>query len=97
MCLIIIKFCLLKVCQRAICRDSNEFTFRKWQSALFNQWSLVNSSSKEAKLFGNVDEINILTEENGKTAVTDLDFSNIAEQYDYVHYCPNETISGGNL
>lgn len=55
-------------------------------------WS--TAAAKEAKLFGNVDEINILTEENGKTAVTDLDFSNIAEQYDYVHYCPNETISG---
>ncbi|KGQ50608.1 MFS transporter [Gallibacterium anatis] len=55
-------------------------------------WS--TAAAKETKLFGNVDEINILTEENGKTAVTDLDFSNIAEQYDYVHYCPNETISG---
>lgn len=23
-----------------------------------------------------------------------LDFSDIAEQYDYIHYCTNETISG---
>ena len=27
-------------------------------------------------------------------ALPNLDFSDIAEQYDYVHYCPNETISG---
>ena len=33
--------------------------------------------------------------ENGElTRITNLDFSEIAEQYDYVHYCPNETISG---
>ena len=33
--------------------------------------------------------------ENGDhTRITNLDFSDIAEQYDYVHYCPNETISG---
>ncbi|VEI45522.1 phosphoserine aminotransferase [Actinobacillus equuli] len=27
-------------------------------------------------------------------AVTRTDFSDIAEQYDYVHYCTNETITG---
>lgn len=53
-------------------------------------WSAT--AAKEARLFGNIDEINILAKDELK--VERLDFSDIAEEYDYVHYCPNETISG---
>ncbi|QIW16168.1 phosphoserine transaminase [Pasteurellaceae bacterium RH1A] len=51
-------------------------------------WSAT--AAKEARNFAEIDEINIV--EEGR--VTRLDFSDIAENYDYVHYCPNETISG---
>ncbi|UXN36202.1 3-phosphoserine/phosphohydroxythreonine transaminase [Avibacterium paragallinarum] len=54
-------------------------------------WSAT--AAKEARLFCEVDEINILAE-GEELKIGNLDFSNIAEQYDYVHYCPNETISG---
>ncbi|MGY4677156.1 3-phosphoserine/phosphohydroxythreonine transaminase [Pasteurella sp. P03HT] len=54
-------------------------------------WSAT--AAKEARLFGDIDEINIL-EQGEELKVGNLDFSDIAEQYDYVHYCPNETISG---
>ena len=40
-----------------------------------------------------LEEITIV-ETGEQTRITDLDFSHIADQYDYVHYCPNETISG---
>ncbi|OAQ15113.1 3-phosphoserine/phosphohydroxythreonine aminotransferase [Bibersteinia trehalosi Y31] len=54
-------------------------------------WSAT--AAKEARNFCEIDEVNIL--EDGETLkVKNLDFSNLAEQYDYVHYCPNETISG---
>ena len=54
-------------------------------------WSAT--AAKEARNFAEIDEITIV--ENGDhTRITNLDFSEIAEQYDYVHYCPNETISG---
>ena len=54
-------------------------------------WSAT--AAKEARFFGEIDEINIL-EPGDELKVKSLDFSDIAEQYDYVHYCPNETISG---
>ncbi|MEE3607980.1 3-phosphoserine/phosphohydroxythreonine transaminase [Avibacterium paragallinarum] len=54
-------------------------------------WSAT--AAKEARLLCEVDEINILAE-GEELKIGNLDFSNIAEQYDYVHYCPNETISG---
>ncbi|SUB23608.1 3-phosphoserine/phosphohydroxythreonine transaminase [Avibacterium avium] len=54
-------------------------------------WSAT--AAKEARLFCEVDEINILSE-GAELKVERLDFSDIADQYDYVHYCPNETISG---
>ncbi|HHE3569269.1 TPA: phosphoserine transaminase [Pasteurella multocida] len=54
-------------------------------------WSAT--AAKEARLFGDIDEVNIL-EEGNELKVGQLDFSHIADQYDYVHYCPNETISG---
>ncbi|OOR98100.1 phosphoserine transaminase [Canicola haemoglobinophilus] len=53
-------------------------------------WSAT--AAKEASSFTEVDEVNILLE--GKLEVGELDFSQIAAEYDYVHYCPNETISG---
>ncbi|UTU47389.1 3-phosphoserine/phosphohydroxythreonine transaminase [Mergibacter septicus] len=55
-------------------------------------WS--HSAAKEARLFAEIDEINILTEQNGQTTIKLPDLSTASEQYDYVHYCPNETISG---
>ncbi|KGQ70831.1 3-phosphoserine/phosphohydroxythreonine aminotransferase [Chelonobacter oris] len=54
-------------------------------------WSAT--AAKEARLFAEIDEINIL-EQSDESRVGKLDFSEIADQYDYVHYCPNETISG---
>lgn len=54
-------------------------------------WSAT--AAKEARLFCEVDEINILAK-GEELKIGNLDFSDIAEQYDYVHYCPNETISG---
>ena len=54
-------------------------------------WSAT--AAKEARNFAEIDEINIL-DQNGELKINRLDFSDIAEQYDYVHYCPNETISG---
>ncbi|MDH2998599.1 3-phosphoserine/phosphohydroxythreonine aminotransferase [Pasteurellaceae bacterium LFhippo2] len=53
-------------------------------------WSAT--AAKEARAFCEIDEINIL--EGDELKVGNLDFSDIAHQYDYVHYCPNETISG---
>ncbi|OOR99220.1 phosphoserine transaminase [Haemophilus paracuniculus] len=53
-------------------------------------WSAT--AAKEARNFAEIDEINILAE--GELRVDRLDFSEIADNYDYVHYCPNETISG---
>lgn len=54
-------------------------------------WSAM--AAKEARLFAQVDEVNIL-QQTTDLAVGQLDFSEVASQYDYVHYCPNETISG---
>lgn len=55
-------------------------------------WSAT--AVKEARLFCEVDEISILEQGESLLTVGNLDFSHIADQYDYVHYCPNETISG---
>lgn len=54
-------------------------------------WS--KTAATEARLFCNVDEVNILNNEE-LLSVNLLDFSQQAQDYDYVHYCPNETISG---
>ncbi|MDO4431248.1 MAG: 3-phosphoserine/phosphohydroxythreonine transaminase [Lonepinella koalarum] len=54
-------------------------------------WSAT--AAKEARNFCEVEEINILNADR-TLQVERLDFSDIAEQYDYVHYCTNETISG---
>lgn len=56
-------------------------------------WS--GMAAKEARNFCELDEINIVEkDENGVISVSRTDFSDIAEQYDYVHYCTNETITG---
>ncbi len=55
-------------------------------------WSAT--AAKEACNFAEIDEISIIEEKDGLTRVKRLDFSDIADQYDYVHYCPNETITG---
>lgn len=54
-------------------------------------WSAT--AAKEARNFCEIDEINILNQ-GAELKIERLDFSDIAENYDYVHYCPNETISG---
>lgn len=54
-------------------------------------WSAT--AAKEARNFCQIDEINLL-EQSDELSVGSLDFSAVAEQYDYVHYCPNETITG---
>ncbi len=55
-------------------------------------WSKM--AAEEASKYTQVTEINILHPDTDKLEVGNLDFSDIADQYDYVHYCPNETISG---
>ncbi|MDG6882474.1 Phosphoserine aminotransferase [Phocoenobacter uteri] len=55
-------------------------------------WSKM--AANEASKYTEVTEIDILEPQSEKTAVIELDFEDVAEQYDYVHYCPNETISG---
>ncbi|NBI42145.1 3-phosphoserine/phosphohydroxythreonine transaminase [[Haemophilus] felis] len=54
-------------------------------------WSAT--AAKEARNFCEIDEFNIL-QDKAELTVGELDFSAIADNYDYVHYCPNETISG---
>ena len=66
---------------------------KKGKALYLNSGHWSATAAKEARNFAEIDEISIV--ENGdKTRVTKLDFSDIAEQYDYVHYGPNETISG---
>ena len=66
---------------------------KKGKALYLNSGHWSATAAKEARNFGESDEITIV--ENGdKTRITQLDFSDIAEKYDYVHYCPNETISG---
>lgn len=55
-------------------------------------WS--QEASKEAKRYGTIDEVDISELNDGTVGVKSLDFSEKAKGYDYVHYCPNETISG---
>lgn len=55
-------------------------------------WSKM--AAEEARKYTKVTEVNILKESSDKAEVDSLDFSAVAQQYDYVHYCPNETISG---
>lgn len=66
---------------------------KKGKALYLNSGHWSATAAKEARLFGDIDEIDIL--EQGETLrVKSLDFRDIVTQYDYVHYCPNETISG---
>ncbi|MBF0751242.1 MULTISPECIES: 3-phosphoserine/phosphohydroxythreonine transaminase [unclassified Pasteurella] len=66
---------------------------QKGKALYLNSGHWSATAAKEARNFAEIDEITIV--ENGdNTRITRLDFSDIADQYDYVHYCPNETISG---
>ncbi|MDO4627229.1 MAG: 3-phosphoserine/phosphohydroxythreonine transaminase [Pasteurellaceae bacterium] len=66
---------------------------KKGKALYLNSGHWSATAAKEARNFAQIDEINIL-EQGENIRVNRLDFSDIAEQYDYVHYCPNETISG---
>ncbi len=55
-------------------------------------WSKM--AADEAEKYTLVDRIDILKHIDNKAVISKLDFANIAQDYDYVHYCPNETISG---
>lgn len=66
---------------------------KKGKALYLNSGHWSAAAAKEARNFTEIDEINILATEP-KLQVSRLDFSDIAEQYDYVHYCTNETISG---
>ncbi|AHG75502.1 Phosphoserine aminotransferase [Mannheimia varigena USDA-ARS-USMARC-1388] len=66
---------------------------QKGKALYLNSGHWSATAAKEARNFTEIDEINIL-ETDPQLKVKRLDFSDIAEQYDYVHYCTNETISG---
>ncbi|WP_150539667.1 3-phosphoserine/phosphohydroxythreonine transaminase [Actinobacillus vicugnae] len=67
----------------------------KGKALYLNSGHWSSMAAKEARNFCEIDEIDIVEkDQNGVIAVTRTDFSDIAEQYDYVHYCTNETITG---
>lgn len=66
---------------------------KKGKALYLNSGHWSATAAKEARHFAEIDEINIL-ETEPQLRVNRLDFSDIADQYDYVHYCTNETISG---
>lgn len=66
---------------------------KKGKALYLNSGHWSATAAKEARHFAEIDEINILETES-QLRVNRLDFSDIADQYDYVHYCTNETISG---
>ncbi|QLB14819.1 phosphoserine transaminase [Mannheimia granulomatis] len=66
---------------------------KKGKALYLNSGHWSASAAKEARNFTEIDEINIL-DTKPELKVNRLDFSDIAQQYDYVHYCTNETISG---
>lgn len=67
----------------------------KGKALYLNSGHWSGTAAKEARNFCEIDELSIIeTDANGVISVNRTDFSNIAEQYDYVHYCTNETISG---
>ncbi|WP_018651940.1 3-phosphoserine/phosphohydroxythreonine transaminase [Actinobacillus capsulatus] len=67
----------------------------KGKALYLNSGHWSGMAAKEARNFCKIDEINIVEKDkNGVIAVTRTDFSDIAEKYDYVHYCTNETITG---
>lgn len=67
----------------------------KGKALYLNSGHWSGMAAKEARHFCEIDEISIVEkDQNGVIGVTRTDFSDIAEQYDYVHYCTNETITG---
>lgn len=67
----------------------------KGKALYLNSGHWSGMAAKEARNFCELDEISIVDkDENGVISVNRTDFSDIAEQYDYVHYCTNETITG---
>ncbi len=67
----------------------------KGKALYLNSGHWSGTAAKEARNFCEIDELSIIeTDANGVISVNRTDFSDIAEQYDYVHYCTNETISG---
>ncbi|MCK3658783.1 3-phosphoserine/phosphohydroxythreonine aminotransferase [Pasteurellaceae bacterium Pebbles2] len=66
---------------------------KKGKALYLNSGHWSSTAIKEARNFTQVDEVNILNSDR-TLRVEKMDFSDIAEQYDYVHYCTNETISG---
>ncbi|MDG2958825.1 3-phosphoserine/phosphohydroxythreonine transaminase [Exercitatus varius] len=67
----------------------------KGKALYLNSGHWSDMAAKEARNFCEIDEISIAEkDENGIIGVTRTDFSDIADQYDYVHYCTNETITG---
>lgn len=67
----------------------------KGKALYLNSGHWSGMAAKEARNFCEIDEIEIVAKDaNGVISVTRTDFSDIAEQYDYVHYCTNETITG---
>ncbi|MDD0823037.1 3-phosphoserine/phosphohydroxythreonine transaminase [Mannheimia sp. AT1] len=66
---------------------------KKGKALYLNSGHWSATAIKEARNFIEIDEINILDTEP-QLKVNRLDFSDVADQYDYVHYCTNETISG---
>ncbi len=67
----------------------------KGKALYLNSGHWSGMAAKEARNFCEIDELNVTEkDENGVISINRTDFSDIAEQYDYVHYCTNETITG---
>lgn len=67
----------------------------KGKALYLNSGHWSSMAAKEARNFCEIDEIDIVEKnEKGVIRITRTDFSDIAAQYDYVHYCTNETITG---
>ena len=55
-------------------------------------WS--KSAAVEASHYGDINEIDILCEDQGKTSITSSKQWSLNPNAAYVHYCPNETVDG---
>lgn len=68
------------------------------QKALYlntGHWSHL--AACEARTFGDIDELDLLTNQGDRVSVAMPDLRETAKHYAYVHYCPNETIGGVEL
>jgi phosphoserine aminotransferase len=59
---------------------------------LSGSWS--KAAAKEAKNFGNINEINIVSNQESQTQVLESTQWPLTPEAAYVHYCPNETVDG---